>query len=157
MDRSLWFNARVLCCEADPQGSLWFKQRRARVSWAPLQPAAQGPAGLRRIDGDWADPDFPYRAVEGHEVLLLRWPTQPAPAEQVRWWVSAAMHLGESARRSRVRALGLGLSPDSPPLLATSAAFLAEYLGQLELPVFVADRWENVPLRLEQGLRALGA
>ncbi len=157
MGRSLWFNSRVLCCEADPEVSLWFKQQRARVSWAPLEMAAQGPATLRRIDGDWADPDFPYRAVEGHEVILLRWPGQPAPAEQVRWWVSAAMHLGESARRSRVRALGLGLCPEASPLLATSGAFLAEYFARLELPVVAADPWQKVVATLEQGLKALGA
>jgi len=130
---SIWFNARVLCCEESPQWTAALQSARARVSWAPLGPAQAG--NWRVLEGDWADPDYPYRVVEGHEVVLLRWPSQPCSSEQVRWWLSGAMHLAQSARRSRLRAFGFAYAPEAPPLLLTSGQFLSHYLESLEMRV----------------------
>ena len=152
MVRSLWFNARVLCCEVEPRYSKQLQALRARVSWAPLNDP-QEDSGLRRLDGDWADPDFPYRAVEGHEVVLVRWPQGPSPAEYVRWWASSALHLFESARRYRVRALGLGLAAESTALNRAAGQFLAEYLEALELPHFLARAEDQLLQELHRALQ----
>lgn len=136
MTARIWFNTRVLCCEESPEMAAALVAAKARVTWAPLGSAQEGPWRLRT--GDWANPDYPFALVEGHEVVLLRWPQNPQPSEQVRWWLTGFLHLCESARRSKVRALGLQVGESADPLLLHSGRFLAEYLKQSGLSVFIA-------------------
>ena len=146
-----WFNTRVLCCEETPELAAILTAAKARVSWAPLGVAAATQTGRWKLrQGDWANPDYPYALVEGHEVVVLRWPEGPCAAEQVRWWVSGFLHLAESARRSRVRALGFQFSCASQPLLLHSGRFLEEYLRQLELPCYSGEG--EVLAQMERGL-----
>ncbi len=98
---------------------------------------------------DWANPDLPYTLVEGHEVVLVHWPTQSAAPEEVRWWVSACLHLFESARRSRVKALGFCLAEGGDGLLAAAGQFLATYVGQLEATTFVAADTDSLLQEIE--------
>ncbi|MFN8607427.1 MAG: hypothetical protein U0931_07840 [Vulcanimicrobiota bacterium] len=137
MPPRIWFNTRVLCCEETPELAADLVGAKARVTWAPLGPAAEGPWRLRT--GDWANPDYPFALVEGHELVLLRWPHLTRPAEEVRWWLSGLMHLCVSARRSKVRALGFQYSQQADPLLLHSGRFLAEYFVQSGLTVFVCQ------------------
>lgn len=137
---SIWFNARVLVLEEAPLLLTELRKARARVSWAPLTPQHEQVNRCRILTGDWADPDFPYRLVEGHEVVLLRWPEGPeVHSEQVRWWLTAAMHLAESARRSRLRVFGFCGGKKAPPLLSSAAEFLRNYLPALEMSLVCAD------------------
>jgi hypothetical protein len=152
MSGRIWFNARVLCCEESPDLATYLHNAKARVSWAPLLSDSQPNGSIRALAGDWADPDYPYRLVEGHEVVLLRWPDRPQAPESVRWWLSAAMHLGQSARRSRVKAFGFAFSPDSPPLLRHSGQFLAEYLATLELSALVVSLSDSLLTGMETRL-----
>lgn len=150
MSECIWLNARVLCCEESPQLATSLQAAKARVSWAPLASGEPGP--WRLLTGDWADPDFPYRLVEGNEVVLLRWPDQARPGEMVRWWVSAALHLCHSARRSKLRAFGFGYSQEAPPLLLRSAQFLEEYLATLDMTTFVSRQSGLLQQTVEAGL-----
>jgi hypothetical protein len=136
MTARIWFNTRVLCCEESPELAKALLTAKARVTWAPLGPPQEGAWRLRT--GDWANPDYPFALVEGHEVVLLRWPQTAHPAEQVRWWLTGFLHLCESARRSKVRALGLQVCEASDPLLLHSGRFLAEYVKHAGQAVFVA-------------------
>ena len=151
MSARIWFNTRVLCCEATPELAAQLTAAKARVSWAPLGvPAECSQVGWKLRQGDWANPDYPYALVEGHEVVVLRWPEGPCAPEQVRWWVSGFMHVAESARRSRVRALGFQFSSVSQPLLLHSARFLEEYLRELALPCYCGQ--SDVLAQMEHGL-----
>lgn len=156
MSASFWFNARVLCCELEPFYSQQLRTQRARVSWAPLAQGQEGPE-MRRLEGDWADPDFPYRAVEGHDWVLLRWPPGPSPPEWLRWWLSASLHLVESARRYRVRAMAVGLPSQAAPPNQAAGRFLEEYLKALGLPAFCAAPEAELIAHLEGLFRADGA
>lgn len=138
----------MLCCEETPDLAASLVAAKARVSYAPLVGPQEGAWKLRT--GDWAHPDYPFALVEGHEVVLLRWPAGPQPAERVRWWLAACLHLAESARRSRVRALGLQTDPQAEPLLLHSGRFLEEYFRQLPIPVFFSQ--ENLLGVVEAGL-----
>ncbi len=144
----IWFNTRVLCCEESPELAASLVAAKARVSYAPMLDPLEGPWKLRT--GDWANPDYPFALVEGNEVVLLRWPAGPHHPEQVRWWLTAFLHLAESARRSRVRALGLQTSAGAESLLLHSGRFLQEYLGQLSVPVFFSQ--DNLMAAVEAGL-----
>lgn len=143
----IWFNTRVLSCEESPELAASLVAAKARVSYAPMVHPIEGAWKLRT--GDWANPDYPFALVEGHEVVLLRWPAGPHHPEQVRWWVTAFLHLAESARRSRVRALGLQTSPSAEPLLLHSGRFLQEYMSQLSIPVFFSQ--DNLMAEVEAG------
>lgn len=138
----------MLCCEETPELAASLVAAKARVSYAPWLSPAEGAWKLRT--GDWANPDYPFALVEGHEVVLLRWPAGPQPAEQVRWWLAACLHLAESARRSRVRALGLQTDARAEPLLLHSGRFLEEYFRQLPIPVFCCH--ENLLAEVEAGV-----
>lgn len=136
MSPRIWFNTRVLCCEESPELATRLAADKARVTWAPLASAAEeGPWRLRT--GDWANPDYPFALVEGHEVVLWRWPEQPRPAEEVRWLVSGFMHLCVSARRSKVVALGFQHGNSTDPLWLHSGRFLGEYLTRAGPPALV--------------------
>ncbi|MBX3166330.1 MAG: hypothetical protein KF760_02915 [Candidatus Eremiobacteraeota bacterium] len=148
MSARIWFNTRVLCCEEDPVLAASLTAAKARVTFAPLIGAEEGAWKVRT--GDWANPDYPFALVEGHEVVLLRWPAGPHPAERVRWWLSACLYLAESARRSRVRALGLQTCPQAEPLLLHSGRFLEEYFRQLPVPVFCTH--DHLLAEVEAGL-----
>lgn len=148
MSARIWFNTRVLCCEEGPVLAASLVAAKARVTYAPLVGAQEG--GWKLRTGDWANPDYPFALVEGHEVVLLRWPAGPQPAERVRWWLTACLHLAESSRRSRVRALGLQFNAQAEPLLLHSGRFLEEYFRQLSLPVFFSQ--ENLVAAVEAGL-----
>ena len=137
MTARIWFNTRVLCCEESPELAAALVAAKARVTWAPLGAPTEGSWRLRT--GDWANPDYPFALVEGHEVVLLRWPQNSQPCEQVRWWLTGFLHLCESARRSKVRALGLQFCESADPLLLHSGRFLAEYVKQSGLTVIVAQ------------------
>lgn len=151
MSARIWFNTRVLCCEETPELAAALTAAKARVSWAPLGVPTEGSWKLRL--GDWANPDYPYALVEGHEVVVLRWPQGPCAPEQVRWWLSGFLHVAESARRSRVRALGFQFSEQSPPLLLHSGRFLQEYLRELALPSYCTDG--DVLTQMERGLASV--
>ena len=148
MSARIWFNTRVLCCEETPELAATLTAAKARVTWAPLGVAVEGPWRLRL--GDWANPDYPYALVEGHEVVVLRWPQGPSMPEQVRWWLSGFLHVAESARRSRVRALGFQFSSESQPLLLHSGHFLQEYLRELALPCYCGQG--DMLAQMERGL-----
>lgn len=148
MSARIWFNTRVLCCEESPGLAASLVAAKARVSYAPLLSPQEGPWRLRT--GDWANPDYPFALVEGHEVVLLRWPAGPNSPEDVRWWLTAFLHLAESARRSRVRALGLQTHLQADSLLLHSGRFLQEYFRQLPIPVFCCH--ENLLAEVEAGL-----
>lgn len=126
MSSRIWFNARVLCCEAEPVLQTRLKEARARVRLAPWSGENQ----------DWSNPDYPFALVEGHDVVLVRWPSQGMP-EQVRWWVGGTLSLIESARRYRVKALGFQLDPAGSPLLVRAGEFLEQYLKECALPTLV--------------------
>jgi hypothetical protein len=147
----IWFNTRVLCCEESPELAAALVAAKARVTFAPLR--GEPPEGAWKVrSGDWANPDYPFALVEGHEVVLLRWPSEPRPAEEVRWWVSAALHLAESARRSRVRALGFQAPLEADPLLLHAGRFLQTYFQQLPIPVFCSH--ESLLAQVEAGFAA---
>ena len=134
----IWFNTRVLCCEESPELAATLVAAKARVTFAPL--LGQGVEGGWKLrTGDWANPDFPFALVEGHEVVLLRWPAGPQPPEEIRWWLTGFLHLAESARRSRIRALGLQTHPQAQELLLHSGRFLETYFRQLPIPVFFSQ------------------
>lgn len=147
MSARIWFNTRVLCCEESPLLAASLVAAKARVSFAPLAGPVDGAWRLRT--GDWANPDYPFALVEGHEVVLLRWPAGPHPAEAVRWWLTAFLHLAESSRRSRVRALGLQIPDQADPLLLHSGRFLQVYFQQLSCPVYVCQ--DNLLAEVEAG------
>ena len=139
MSASIWFNARVLCLEEEPYLSATLKEAKARlkrVEW--------------RTDLDWANPDLPYAMVEGHDVVLLEWPREAAAPEHIRWWLSACLHLFESARRSRVKALGLVAPAQAEDCLGAAGVFLRHYLLSLQVTGFVAEERDEL-------LRAIGA
>ncbi|MBS2038535.1 hypothetical protein JST97_26380 [bacterium] len=137
MTARIWFNTRVLCCEESPELATRLVAAKARVTWAPLAAPVEGPWRLRT--GDWANPDYPFALVEGNELVLLRWPQEARPAEEVRWLLTGFMHLCVSARRSKVRALGFQFPETADPLLLHSGRFLAEYVGQAGIPGFVCQ------------------
>lgn len=148
MSSRIWFNTRVVCCEETPELVSALIAAKARVTYAPLLEPLEGAWKLRT--GDWANPDYPFALVEGHDVVMLRWPKGPHHPEQVRWWLTAFLHLAESARRSRVRALALQTSAQADPLLLHSGHFLQEYFRQLSIPVFFSQ--ENLLAEVEAGL-----
>lgn len=145
----IWFNARVLCCEQQPEMCRSLVAARARTTWAPLGDGPDQQGRWRTLRGNWADPDYPYRLVEGHEVVLVLFPHQPGPPENVRSWVCGMLHLFESARRSRVRALGFAYALEQSGLELRACQFLEEFLLTQNLPTFV-----NHQAPLGQGLLA---
>lgn len=130
MSGRIWFNTRVLCVEENPELSARLLGCRGRVSWAPFTPVDDRPDKVRLLAANWNEPNHPYHLVEGHEVVALRWPTDPRA--HLRIWLPAMLDLMEAARRSRVRCFGLSYSLDGPALGASSGKFLADYLESLE-------------------------
>ena len=99
------------------------------------------------LNNDWHDRDEDVDAMgrERDKTRFLR----AHPAEAVRWWLTAFLHLAESSRRSRVRALGLQIPDQADPLLLHSGRFLQVYFQQLSCPVYVCQ--DNLLAEVEAG------
>jgi nucleoside-diphosphate-sugar epimerase len=113
------------------------KAFRARVSLVNPNVDASS-SDYRVLTGPLHDPNYAFKAIEGHELVFF----EAEGSEQVLEsgpWLIGLIHLLEAARRYRVHQF-VYASSDSPAN-QMGLRFATDYVAQQALPVLLAHQW----------------